>query len=318
MFKSALILAGCVALLLAGCNRGTDSKKLRIAVIPKGTTHEFWKSVESGARRAGEELDVEIIWRGPMEENDRASQIQITQQLASEGVAGIVLAPLDEQALVAPVRAAMNRKIPVVIIDSSLRGEAGKDFVSYLATNNMRGGQIGGEELVRILGGQGKVVLLRYETGSASTDQREAGFMDIMKQKNMTMLVDNRYGGATVDSAKKEAMNLLDKLREADGVFCPNESSTRGMLLALKQAGLAGKIKFVGFDATPPLVEALKAGELDALVAQDPVRMGYEGVHTVVKAIKGEAVPAEVDTGVRLITRENLSDPDIRKFLGME
>jgi len=310
-------LLGLFALTLASAAFADD--KLSVAVIPKGTTHVFWKSVEAGAKKAGAELGVKVIWKGPLREDDRAEQIKVVEQFTSEGVSGIVLAPLDYEALVRPVKSAMDRKIPVVIFDSGMRGEPGRDFVSFVATNNRKGGQMAGEELVRLLGGKGKIVLLRYSVGSASTDQREQGFLEVMKKNpGITMLVDNRYGGATVASAKDESMKLIDKLRQADGVFCPNESSTLGMLGALRDNGLAGKIKFVGFDATPALVDALKKGECQALVAQDPTRMGYLGVKTCVAHIRGENVEPLVDTGVRLLTQESLSDPDTRKFLGLE
>jgi ribose transport system substrate-binding protein len=291
----------------------------RIAVIPKGTTHVFWKSVEAGAKKAGEELGTEIIWKGPLKEDDRAEQIKVVEQFVSEGVDGIVLAPLDFEALARPVASATQSNIPVVIFDSALKGEPGKDFVSFVATNNRKGGQMAGEQLIKLLGGKGKVVLLRYNVGSASTEEREAGFLEVMKQHpEITVLVDNRYGGATVASAKDEAMKLTVQLKQADGVFCPNESSTLGMLGALKDNGLAGKIKFVGFDATPALVDAMKAGDIQALVAQDPTRMGYLGVKTLVTHIRGGKVDPVVDTGVRLITLESLNDPEIRKFLNLE
>src|SRR6478736_6676788 len=148
----------------------------KIAVIPKGTTHSFWKSVEAGAQKAGAELGVEIIWKGPLKEDDRAQQIGVVQQFVASGVNAIVLAPLDDTALRTPVKSAAQHNIPVVIIDSPLKGDnGGKDFVSFVATNNRRGGELGGEELARLLGGKGKVVLLRYAEGSASTAEREAG-----------------------------------------------------------------------------------------------------------------------------------------------
>jgi ribose transport system substrate-binding protein len=291
--------------------------KLKIAVIPKGTTHLFWKSVEAGARRAGEALGVEIIWKGPLKENDRAQQIAIVEQFITEGVSGMVLAPLDDTALKRPVSAAARKKIPVVIFDSALKGEAGRDFVSFVATNNRKGGSLGGEQLAKLLGGKGKVVFLRYQVGSASTTEREEGFLEaIGKNEEMQVIVSNRYAGATTGEAKTVSMNLLDRIREAGGIFCPNESSTLGMLLALRQTNLAGKIKFVGFDTSPPLVEALQKGEIDALVAQDPTRMGYEGVETLVEHIRGKPVATIVDTGVRLVTRDNLDDPEIKKLLG--
>jgi len=295
---------------------GTLPAPLTIAVIPKGTTHIFWKSVEAGARQAGSELGTEIIWKGPLKENDRAQQIQVVQQFVSRGVAGIALAPLDFKALVGPVQAARAAGIPVVIFDSALDGTPGADFVSFVATNNELGGRLGGKKLAELLGGQGDVVLLRYSVGSASTDERERGFLAALGESPaIKVIVDNRYAGPTAGEAKTQALNLLDDLRRADGVFCPNESSTLGMLLALRQERLAGGIKFVGFDASPPLVEALTRGELDALVVQNPRRMGYEAVATLVTHLRGEAVAATIDTGVTLVTRENLNDPGVRALL---
>jgi len=289
----------------------------KIAVIPKGTTHSFWKTVEAGARQAGTELGVEIIWKGPLKEDDRAQQIGVVQQFVGSGVDAIVLAPLDDTALRTPVKSAMDRKIPVVIFDSALKAEAGKDFVSFVATDNRLGGRIGGEELARLLGGKGKVVLLRYAEGSASTAEREAGFLEAMKaHPGITVTVDNRYGGATISSAQDAAMNLIDKLREADGIFCPNESSTQGMLLALRQTGLAGKKHFVGFDTNSLLLGALKRGEIKALVAQNPKKMGYLGVKTAVQHLRGEKVPTSVDTGCVLVTTQNLDSAEVRAVLG--
>src|SRR5687767_2502581 len=174
---------------LAGCDGGNDAKSsgaggggaTRIAVIPKGTTHVFWKSVEAGARKAAGEMGVEMIWKGPLKEDDRAEQIKVVEQFVSEGVGGICLAPLDNEALARPIASAMGRKIPVVVFDSSVRGEPGKDFVSYVATNNTKGGRMAGEQLAKLLGGKGSVVLLRYSVGSGSTTERESGFLQALK-----------------------------------------------------------------------------------------------------------------------------------------
>jgi ribose transport system substrate-binding protein len=313
----AIVFCVAAALLVASCD--TRKTKTRIAVIPKGTTHVFWKSVEAGARRAGDELGVEIIWKGPLKEDDRAEQIKVVEQFVAEGVNGIVLAPLDSEALVRPVSSAMGRKIPVVIFDSALKAEPGKDFVSFVATNNRKGGQMAGEHLAKLLGGKGKVVLLRYAVGSASTEEREAGFTEVMKANpGITIVSDNRYAGPTVATAKDEAMKLIDQLKQADGVFCPNESSTMGMLGALRDNGLAGKIKFVGFDTSPGLLDGLQKGDIQGLIAQDPTRMGYLGVKTCVAHLHGEKVEPVIDTGVRLITHESLSDAETRKFLNLQ
>lgn len=304
----------CLALmLLPGCKQ--QSSKMQIAVIPKGTTHEFWKAVDAGAQQAGKDLNVDIIWKGPLKEDDRSAQIDVVQQFVGDKVAGIVLAPLDRQALLDPVRLAGSQKVPVVIIDSSLDGEAGKDFVSFVATDNDKGGQLAGEELARILNNKGKVVLMRYQAGSASTEAREKGFLDaIHKHPDIQVISDNQESGATVDSAKAKAMNMLDKFKECDGLFCPNESSTVGVLSALQTAGITGK-KFIGFDASPQMVDALKSKELDALVVQNPFQMGYLGVKTMVEHVKGQTVQQRIDTGVQLVTRDNLNTPEVQKLL---
>jgi ribose transport system substrate-binding protein len=289
----------------------------KIAVVPKGTTHNFWKSVEAGARQAGAELGAEVIWKGPQKEDDRAQQMGVVQQFVSSGVNAIVLAPLDDTALRNPVRSAVEHGIPVVIYDSALKGEPGKDFISFVATDNRRGGTIAGEELARRLGGKGKVVLLRCIEGSASTLEREAGFLAAIKaHPGLEVTVDNRYGGATVSGALDVAMNLIDKIRAADGIFCSNESTTQGMLLALRQTGLAGKKQFVGFDASPLLLAALKKGDLQGLIAQNPKRMGYLGVTFAVKHLRGEKVPLSADTGCVLVTRETIETPEVQAIIG--
>jgi len=290
--------------------------KPRIAMIPKGTTHVFWKTVEAGAREAAAELDVELVWKGPLKENDRGQQIAIVEQFVTEGVAAIAVAPLDAAALRRPVALAGQRKIPVVIFDSALQGEAGKDFVGLVATDNRRGGELGGATLADRLGGTGKVVLLRYQVGSASTDEREAGCAAAFAARpGIEVISANRYSGATAGEAKTVSLNMLDTLRKADGIFCPNESSTFGMLLALRQSNLAGKVKFVGFDTSPALIEALRKGEIDALVAQDPRRMGRETVTAAVHHLRGMPVERMIDTAATVVTRENVDRAEIQKIL---
>lgn len=313
--RLALALASLASLACAPESAKASGARARIAVIPKGTTHVFWQTVEKGARAGEAEANVEVLFKGPLQENDRAQQIALVQQFLGEGVDALCLAPLDRTALVPSVAQARALGIPVVIFDSNLDGTSGRDFTSFVATNNEAGGRLGGEHLAKLLGGAGKAVLLRYGVGSASTEAREAGFLAAARAGGLEITVDNRYAGATAGEAKTTALNLLDALREARGVFCSNESTTNGMLLALRQMDLAGKLRFVGFDASPPLVAALKAGEIDALVVQDPRRMGRLAVTTAAAALRGEGVPAEIDTGVVLATRENLGDPAVAALL---
>lgn len=291
-----------------------------IAVIPKGTIHEFWRSIEAGARKAEAELNaggtkVEVIWKGPLREDDRDQQIQVVENFTSRRVSGIVLAPLDSQSLVNPVETAVGAGIPTVIIDSGLKTDR---FVSFVATDNFLGGQMGGEHLAKLIGGKGNVILLRYAVGSASTEEREAGFLDaISKYPDIKLLSSDQYAGATRETSYQAAQNLLNRYgRDVHGVFCPNESVAVGMAKALRDLSLAGgKVKMIGFDTSVQSVADLKAGNLQALVVQNPLRMGYEGVMTLVKHLQGQPVPKRIDTGVTLVTQENMEQPEVKELL---
>ncbi len=287
-----------------------------IAVIPKNTTHVFWKAIEAGAREGAKEACVEMLWRGSLKEDDPVQQIQIVEQFISEEVDGIVLAPIDDTALKRPVAAAMQKGIPVVIMDSPLKGEPVKDFISTVATNNFRGGELAGEHLGKLLAGKGKLVLFRFKRGSASASLREAGFLEAIKKfPDIHVIVDNRYSGTTAIEAQSVALNMLDKLKETDGIFCSTEPSTFGMLSTLKRNNLAGSKALVGFDASQGLMEGLRKGDIQALVAQNPKKMGHEAVKVLVAKMKGETVPLLVDTGAAIITKENLDTPEIQALL---
>lgn len=320
-----LLLVGWVALVAAGCSptpqpgAAKDAERpLKIAVVPKGTMHVFWKSIHAGAKQAEKELkDVSVIWQGPVVEDQRDAQISLLETFIQKRVDGIVVAPLDDKALVAPVLAAGKAGIPVVIIDSDLADPDA--YVSFVATDNVKGGMLGAQRIAELLGEKGgKVILLRYQVGSASTENREKGFLDeLAKHKNLELVSSDQYAGATVETAMTAAQALLTKYGEGqvDAIFCPNESSAYGMLRALGTTGRAGKIKYVGFDASDRLVEALEKGEISGLVVQNPVRMGYEGVKTIVAHLRGQPVPKRIDTGVTLVTPENLKDPEIDRLV---
>jgi len=312
-------------LMLSGCGDDQPEKAsgvLEIAVIPKGTTHEFWKSIHAGAVKAESELKnagVTTIWKGPLKEDDRESQIAVMENFITRKVDGIVLAPLDDMALRVPVSTAKRSGIPVVLIDSGLNSE---DYVSFVATDNYKGGKIGGHHLAKLLGNKGKVIMLRYQEGSASTMNREQGFLDaIAEHKDIEVVSSNQHGGATTESAYRNSENLLAPLKTTegrlsiDGIFCPNESTTFGMLRALQTAGLAGKVIFVGFDSSPKLVEAMRNGVIHGLVLQNPMKMGYLGVKTLVAHLKGKPVEKRIDTGVVLITPENMDEPESMELL---
>ncbi len=310
-----------------GCRRGATRTsddggpaRLRIAVVPKGTTHEFWKSVHAGAIKAAREIDVDVVWKGALREDDLKGQIDVVESFIAQGVSGIVLAPLSDKGLVSAVKTATGAHVPVVIIDSDLASE---DYVSFVATDNEAAGRMAAEALEARLAGSGQVpnvAVLRYQEGSASTGLREKGFLEAVRaHQEIRILSDSQYGGATTETAEKVSENLLAAQR-ADtgnlrGIFAPNESTTFGMLLALRKAGLAGKVHFVGFDASDKLVGAVRAAEIDALVVQRPFEMGYVAVKTMVDHLRGHAVERRVDTGSTLVTKDNLDAPETKALV---
>jgi ribose transport system substrate-binding protein len=322
--RFAVALVTLALLMAASCGRagsqGGAGKRLTVAVIPKGTTHEFWKSIHAGAVKAARELSeqgtpVEVIWKGPIREDDREQQIQVVEGFISQGVSGIVLAPLDNRALVRPVEEAQRAGLPTVIIDSGL---ASNNIVSFVATDNYKGGQLAADRLGEVMGGKGKALLLRYQEGSASTEEREKGFLDEMKTKypGVTVISSDQYAGATRDTAKTASENLLNRFGdELQGIFTPNESSTAGMLLALQDINKAGKIMFVGFDSSETFVNAMNAKQLHGFVVQNPFHMGYLGVRTMVEHLQGKPVEKVIDTGVQMITPDNLNKSETQALL---
>ena len=322
VFRTVALAAIFAGLLVpAACSKkGADGSSFAIGVVPKGTTHEFWKTIHAGAAKAVQELEasgihVAMTWKGPLREDDREQQVQVVEGFLSQGVSGIVLAPLDDRALVRPVEEAKAAGIPTVIIDSDLQS---KQIVSFVATDNYKGGQLAADRMAEVLHDTGKVLLLRYQEGSASTTFRESGFLDRMKSAHPSIQVisSDQYAGPTRDTAKRGSENLLNRYgSEITGVFCVNESSTAGMLLALQDIDRAGKIAFIGFDSSQVFTEALANGQLSGLVVQNPLNMGYLGVKTLIAHLQGTPVEARIDTGVWMVTKDNLGDTATQELL---
>jgi ribose transport system substrate-binding protein len=333
----------CICLLLGGC-RAAQEKILRIVLIPKGLTHQFWQSILRGAQRAARDLEekgikVEIIWDGPLRESDSLAQVRIIDRRVSTEVDGIILAPQHSRTLIAPVKRAVDAGIPVVIIDSGLDEQFGKDlYVKYVATNNENGGYLAAQHLVKVLRDEDKIaeprlILFRYQIGSESTERREAGFLRYIDEQEkagklkVKWLSTDRYAGATRDSAMREAAPLINRFRDdVDGIFAPNESSANGMLDTLRSLDLASgepankqrrQVRLMGFDSSEPLLQAIRKGQIEGTIVQDPYKMGYLSVWTMVHHLQGYDVrsdksetkdPLYLGTGENLITRDNLDD----------
>jgi ribose transport system substrate-binding protein len=295
-----------------------SGKRYNIAVIPKGTTHSFWNTIHAGALKAerelqGQGLDVHIVWKGPLREDDREQQIQVVEGFTSQGISAIVLAPLDAKALVRPVEEAQRAGIPVIVFDSALESKA---IASFVATDNLKGGRLAGEHMAKILNGKGKVLMLRYQEGSASTEAREQGFLEALKAfPGITLISSEQHAGPTRDTAKAVSESLLNRYQDLQGIFCVNESSAAGMLLALQDLKRAGKVVFLGFDAHQVFVDAINKGEMSGFVLQNPFEMGYLAVKTAVQHLEGQKVPAVIDTGVQVVTPENIKSPEMQAHL---
>jgi ribose transport system substrate-binding protein len=343
--RAFLGLAAATCLFLNGCGGPAKTYKYQIAVIPKGLTHEFWQSIERGAKRAADDLTaqglaVNVLWDGPRKESDAIEQINLIQQKAGQGIHGLVLAPQNKD-MIPQVRETVQKGIPVVIIDSGLdKEELAKEpdlIVKYVATNNYNGGKLAAQHLLDVLAKDGKtapkLVLLRYAVGSESTEQREQGFLDhvnqeIAKQKQagqptIQLVSTDKYAGATVETAEKEAGPLLNQLRDQglDGIFTVNESATAGMLNALRSIGLNKKVRLMGFDSSEPLLQAVKEGDVDGLIVQDPYRMGYLGVWIMVQHLEGYDVAKDgkdLSTGEYVLTAKNLDDVETRERFDRE
>lgn len=319
----AILLAAC--LLVVGVQCGSAEKKLELGVIPKSTGGEFWETVERGARAAAKDHGVSIRWEGTVSETEIAEQNKIIENMVNLGVDGLAVAPLNSTAQRKQVEVAVKAGLPVVVFDSSLEGNVQK---SYVATDNEKAGAMGGKHMIELLGSKpARVMVMRFIQGTGSTEARAKGFMDTVKGAGYTVAADPYPDTGTIEGCKTAAANTLEKFVEGgqlklDGIFAANLYSALGVASALddlRKGGIKVDVKFVGFDTSKKLVEDLQGGRLDALVAQDPYKMGYLAVETLAKVVKGEQVPPVIDTGAVLVTKKSLDgDPAVRKLVGLE
>lgn len=300
-----MVLALSFLAATAGC---TQEKKTTFAVIPKGRAHLFWRSVNAGAAKAAQENGIELIWNGPTSETDYAGQIQIVEAMINRHVDAILLAPIDKTAMVGVVDRAAREKIPVVIFDSAVDTE---NFVSQVATDNYAAGKLAAERMGQILGGKGKIAIVAVQPGAASTMAREKGFEDGVKEKFPGIeILDKRYGMADFAKSLSVTENMLTAHPNLDALFASNESSTVGAAQAVKQR--QSKVKLVGFDWSPGLLDDLRAGVIDSLVAQHPFRMGEMSVQAAIAKLKGQEVLKINNIAPRLLLKDNLDTPEVQ------
>jgi ribose transport system substrate-binding protein len=308
---SKWIAAFAASLLLLGSCRGSKTK--RIAVVPKGTSHIFWISVHSGAAAAGQKFGVEVLWNGPPAETEYDRQMQIVDSMIAQHVDGLAVAAAERKALNRSLDRAAELGIPVTVFDS---GVDSKNYMTFLATDNYEGGRMGARELARLVGGQGTVAMVMHAPGSASTMDRERGFEDVMKAEFPKIeVVARQFGMSDRSKAMAAAENILTAHPALSGIFASSEPSSMGVSLALKSRSLSGKVKCVTFDSSDNLIEDLKGGTIDAMVVQDPFKMGFEAVKTLVDKLNGITPPKQIDLPARLVRRDDLDKPDVHELL---
>lgn len=288
------------------------AETLTVAVVPKAVSQQFWTTIKSGAEAAGKELGAEVIWKGPNAETDIAGQRSIVEDFITQKVSAIVLAATDADALVETIKQAEAAGIPVITIDSGVNYDQVRSLV---ATDNVAGAKLAGEHLIELIGGEGDVGLIPFVQGAASSQQREDGFRQAVDAADKVRLAAVDYSKSDEGTAKNVTQDMLTSHPTLAGIFAANEAGVVGAANALREMNKAGAVKLVGFDASPAEVKLLEDGVVQALVVQDPYNMGYLGVKSAVQAAKGETVETRVDTGVTLVTKENLQTPEVQRLL---
>jgi ribose transport system substrate-binding protein len=305
-------------LMATACRRDTTRV---VGVVPKGANHIFWQTVHAGAIKAGREFHFSVEWNAPTLEIDSSRQIEIVESMINRRLAGIVLAPVDKRALVSVVERAAREGIPVSIFDSAIDTDR---IISYVATDNREGGRMAARRLGELLNGKGKVAVIGFMPGSASTMEREEGFQDEIRKLFPTIeIVGLQFGMADRAKAMAATENILTAHPDLAGLFADNESSSTGAAQALKSRG-AKNVKLVAFDASEQIIGDLTDGTVDSLVAQNPFRMGYESARAIGLTLAGQTPPRSVDSGATLIRKEDLAKaeirallfPDLRSYLG--
>lgn len=327
---SAIALSGCVRDTPAPSTGGSTpgnapastgtpiktkgaNEKLTLALVPKGTTHQFWQTVKAGADAAAKELNAELLYNGPSKENSVPEQIDIVRNFGTQGVDGIAVAATDKQALVTPVNELQEKGIPVVVVDSAIEPDPSHSFI---ATDNLAAASQAAAELGRLLNGKGNVAILNFKKGSGTSDEREQGFREGIAKFPGIKIVASEYTESDVGNAVSQTESILTANPELDGLFASNEPNVIGAAKVLDDKGKAGKIKLVGFDAAEAEIEGLKKGTVDALIVQDPFRMGYEAVKALAQLVRGQGTPVKrIDTGAKVVTRANMETPEMKKLL---
>lgn len=324
--RNAVIVLLAIVVVAAGCGQpagpapsgkageapAAAKGPLKIGVVPKGISHQFWLTVKAGAEAAGKEFGATIIWQGPDKETEIDKQVNILEDMISRKVDAIVMAACDENGLTNVIKKAVDAKIPVVTIDSGVKSDLP---VSFVATDNVAGAKAAVKELARLIGGEGEVGLIPFVPGAATSELREQGFKEGLNDFPTLKLVSTLYSQSDVAKGMNVTQDMMTANPNLKGIFAASEPGAIGCAQAVKAAGKTGVIKLVAFDGSDEEIASLKEGTIQALIVQNPFQMGYKGVKAAIDSIKGQPVEKKIDTGVTVVTMENFNQPDIQKIL---
>ena len=304
-----VVILGVSAVLMSiGIVRKVRSLKSRqgqvIAVIPKGAVNMWWEVVHKGAVKAAQEDGYQSTWNGPELETDREKQIQCVEDAIIKKSSAIVLGPNDFKALARSVEKIREQHIPCVIIDSPVDTD---QYDCFVGTDNY----LGGAEAARIIGkrlsGHGNVILVRYIQNSASTDARGNGFVEtLQKEFPQIKIIAEQHTQGTIEDARQRTVDMLTRHSAVDAVFAVNHPSSVGAFKALQNEKMTQKVCFVAFDSDPILLEGVGKGEVEAIIAQNPFEIGYQGVKQAIALLRGQAVERNTPVPSMIVNKENL------------
>ncbi|CAN5661983.1 ABC transporter substrate-binding protein [soil metagenome] len=313
------LLAGCAGAATTTAPAANSSApaaagKPYIAIISKGFQHQFWQAVKSGADKAAKEMNVDITFEGPESESMVDKQVEMVQAAIDKKPAALCLAALDSKALVPLLEKAKAANIPVVGFDSGVDSDIP---VATAATDNINAAGMAADKMAELIGADGgEVAVIVHDQTSATGVGRRDGFVNRIKEKYPKVnIVDIQYGGGDQLKSTDLAKAIIQAHPNLKGFFGANEGSIIGVLNAVKETQMEGKIVVIGYDSGKQQIDAIKSGVEAGAITQDPIGIGYKCVEAAVKAIKGEKVEKNIDTGFHWYDKTNVDSPEITALL---
>jgi ribose transport system substrate-binding protein len=316
------VLLPCLALLAfiaAGCGGddgdgggGGDSAGKKVTLVQGVKGDEFYITMGCGAQEAAEKAGVELDITGP-DKFDASLQTPVLNAVTAKQPDAILIAPTDTKAMFAPIQQAAQDGAKIIFVDTTLENPDVAE--SQIASDNLLGGRLAGEELIKLIGGKGKVMVENVKPGISTTDQRQKGFEEAVEGKPGVEYVGAQFSDDEPAKAAAQVKAQLAKDPDLKGIFATNLFSAEGAANGLREAGKLGDVKIVGFDAGPAQVKQLEEGLVQALIAQKPADIGRQGVEQAVNALEGKPVKKEITTGYVTVEKKGLSDPKVKEAL---